>query len=140
MHLVQFSKVAEESSEQLDVRLGVKKVLVAHHLGWGVSNCLLKGGGTLTSLIHESIVDHLASIALKVLHLIGDNSAVQQLVEALLDSQETERMSTCAVPYERNGVASVVHLVELIQVIVAANVYVLNLEAALTDDIWKNKD
>ena len=69
------------------------------------------------------------------MHLISDNPPVQDVKEPFLDRYQAKSGATAAVPGVRYRVSSTVELVWLIEIIVAANVNILTLETALTDDV-----
>jgi hypothetical protein len=82
--LVKLGKVSQEPSKQSDVCLIVEKILVSHAIWQLVTLCLGELTSADTSVSHELIVDHLAQAALQVLHLIGNDSSVEDLQEGPL--------------------------------------------------------
>ena len=133
---MQLGEVTKETSEQFDVRLVIQKVLVSELLGRHVSHCLLEHARAVTALVHQFVVDHVASVALEILHLVGDDSAIEQVNQPLLNLLKAQRYPAWTEPGLGDGVAVVVGLIDFVEVVVPADVHVLAPEARRTDHIW----
>ena len=55
-----------------------------------MADCLHILAGTLTVSAHDGVFDHIASFALQVLHLVGDQSPVDQIKQPSLDVELVE--------------------------------------------------
>ena len=86
------------------------------------------------------VVDHVAGVALQVLHLVSHHPPIQQLQQPLLDRLETELAATGAEPGEGQGVASVVYLIRLAQIVIATDVNILAPQAAIADHVGEDQN
>lgn len=83
-------KVSYELHEEVDIGHLIQEILVLEDLGLRLANCLHIRAGTLTVSAHDGIFDHIASFALQVLHLVGDQSPIDQVKQPSLDVELVE--------------------------------------------------
>lgn len=147
-HRVVAGEVPHQLHEQLDVDHVVQQVLVLQLLRWEIADCLLEAASAVAVLRHDGVLDHLALLADKVLHLILDEAPVHEIYEAALDVVPVQRVPTVwvlAAP-AASDLLGAVHVVrEVPRVValkarVAADVEVEAVAAAVTDDVGDDQD
>ena len=133
-------EVSQKSREQLNVSLWIEHVLISQLLRTCLSNCLPKRACAITSFSHQLVANHATGHALQILHLVSDQSAIEQLNQPSLHRFQLHRLSTSAEPHERHWVALVILHLRIVQVIIAADVHICALKAGGANDVWEDQD
>lgn len=78
-------EISQERHENFDISHLIEKIGVPKLLWGHITNCLDESSCALAVFADSRVSDHVALLALKILHLVGDQSSVGHIEKSLLD-------------------------------------------------------
>ena len=125
VHLVKLGKVAEKSDEQFEISHLIQHVLIPELFRSNIADSLLELGSALACLTHQSVVHHIATDALQILHLICDHTPIENIKQSSFNTIKAQWFSTLTNPHERHRISCSIKLIQIVQIIITANIDIL---------------